>query len=61
MKYLSRRSFFKQGVSGLAALGAGGLVLGSDRAPTEANGELGDTLVELGHFDIILAPGAALV
>ena len=42
MKYLSRRSFFKQGAAGLAALGVSGLVLRSDAAPTEASGELGD-------------------
>jgi protocatechuate 3,4-dioxygenase beta subunit len=42
MNHLSRRSFFKKGVSGLAALGASGLVLRSDAAPTEASGGLGD-------------------
>ena len=42
MHYLSRRSFFKQGAAGLAALGVSGLVLRSDAAPTEASGELGD-------------------
>jgi catechol 1,2-dioxygenase len=41
MTDLSRRDFFRRGALGLAALGAGGLILPAGAEPTPASGELG--------------------
>src|SRR6516225_8659096 len=41
MEQFSRREFVVQGGLGLAALGAGGLVLRADARPTPASGKLG--------------------
>jgi protocatechuate 3,4-dioxygenase beta subunit len=42
MEPISRRFFFKQGATSLAALGATGLVLRAEARPTEPLGDLGD-------------------
>ena len=41
MNTFSRREFFKRSTFGLAAAGAGGLILRGDESPTEASGDIG--------------------
>lgn len=42
MDRFSRRDFLRKGAMGLAALGAGGLILRANADPTEPSGDLGD-------------------